>query len=112
MKTVEKIGNGALLVTDGPLKYIEFECLNKFGDLLTHCMSTRAGGVSRGECGALNLGFNRNDSRENVLQNYRLLCGSIGLDMENLVASNQVHGAVVRLVGKATEGRASQGTAI
>lgn len=105
MKTVERIGNGTLLVSDGPLKYIEFECLNKFGYILKHCMSTRIGGVSSGECSTLNLGFNRNDSREHVLQNYRLLCNSVGLDTDNLVISDQVHGTTVRLVGDRDRGK-------
>lgn len=109
MKSVEKIGNGTLLVTDGRLKYIEFECLNTFGNLLTHCMSTRCGGVSTGECSTLNLGFNRNDSRENVIQNYKLLCDSVGLDTGNLVMSNQVHGTVVRLIGKGDKGKGFSG---
>lgn len=105
MKTVEKIGNETLLVTDGQLKYIEFECLNKFDKLLTHCMSTRTGGVSTDECSTLNLGFNRNDSREHVLQNYRLLCDSVGLDTDNLVVSDQVHGVIVRLVAESDRGK-------
>ena len=91
MKTIEKIGNGTNLVIDDELKYIEFECLKEFDEILTHCMSTRLGGISSGECSALNLGFNRKDSRENVLENYRLLCKAAGLETSNLVMTNQVH---------------------
>lgn len=98
MKTIEKIGNETILVTDGELKYIEFECLNKFSNMMTHCMSTRAGGVSTGECSSLNLGFNRNDSRENVLENFRLLCRSAGISTQSLVLTNQVHGTIVQVV--------------
>lgn len=105
MRTIEKIGNGALLVTDGGLKYIEFECLNEFGDMLTHCMSTRIGGISTGECSTLNMGFNRNDSRENILENYRLLCKSVGIDTRNLVMTNQVHGTIIRMVDERDKGK-------
>ena len=32
-----------------------------------HAFTTKFGGVSRGDCESLNLGFNRGDERENVL---------------------------------------------
>lgn len=105
MKSRERIGNGTLLVTDGELKYIEFESLNKYGDRLVHLMSTRIGGVSTGECAALNLGFNRNDSRENVYENYSRLCESAGIDRQSLVVSNQVHGKCIRAVDKNDMGK-------
>lgn len=105
LKTSCKIGNGAILVTDGKLKYIEFECLKKYGDSLIHCMSTRFGGVSAGECGTLNLGFKRKDSRENILENYRILCDSLGIETDSLVLTNQVHGTKVILVDENDKGK-------
>lgn len=105
MKTKEKIGNGTVLVTDGDLRYIEFECLTEYGDMLAHCMSTRSGGFSKGECSSLNLGFNRNDSRDNVLGNFHLLCNSVGFDTKSLVLTNQVHGNIIRNVGKSDIGK-------
>lgn len=105
MKTKEKIGNGTVLVTDGDLRYIEFECLTEYGHLLAHCMSTRAGGFSTGECSSLNLGFNRNDSRDNVLRNFQLMCDSAALDANSLVLTNQVHGNIVRNVDKSDIGK-------
>ena len=105
MKTIEKIGNETLLVTQGSLKYIEFECLNKYKASLTHCMSTRIGGVSRGECSTLNFGFNRNDSRENVIKNYQLLCNALKIDTDSLVLTNQVHDSVIRLVNSTDKGK-------
>lgn len=105
MKKTEKIGSGTTLVTDGELKYIEFECLRKFNDSLIHCMSTRSGGVSQGECSTLNLGFNRNDSKDNVIKNFKLLCDSIGISSESLVLTNQVHDAKVVLVDEDDKGK-------
>jgi len=105
MKTREKLGQETTVVTDGEIKYIEFECLKKFDDKLIHCMSTRIGGVSQGECSSLNLGFNRNDSRENVFHNFRLLCGSVGLDSKSLVLTNQVHETKVALVDENDRGK-------
>ena len=37
-----------------------------------HAFSTRFGGVSEGGLASLNLGFNRGDVRERVMENYRL----------------------------------------
>lgn len=105
MKTSCEIGNGTILVTDGNLKYIEFECLKKYDDSLIHCMSTRIGGVSSGECGTLNLGFKRKDRRENVLENYRILCDSLGIETDSLVLTNQVHGTEVAFVTEADRGK-------
>lgn len=105
MKAIEKIGNEAILVTDGELKYIEFECLNEYREILTHCMSTRIGGVSEGGCSSLNLGFNRKDSRENVLENYNLLCKAVGFDAQSLVLTNQVHETIIRVVDGNDKGK-------
>lgn len=70
--------------------YISFPKLEKCGKV-RHLFSTRHGGVSRGECSAMNLSFNRGDARENVLENYRLLCSAVGINTENLVLSKQTH---------------------
>ena len=105
MKAIEQIGNETILVTVDELKYIEFECLNEYSDMLTHCMSTRVGGVSKGGCSTLNLGFNRNDSRENVLENYQLLCEAVGIDTQSLVLTNQVHDTIIRMVDDCDKGK-------
>lgn len=105
MNTTEKLGSETTIVTNGEIKYVEFECLKKFDDKLIHCMSTRIGGVSQGECSSLNLGFSRNDSRENVLYNFGLLCDSVGLNRESLVLTNQVHETKVALIDENDRGK-------
>lgn len=105
MKSTEKIGKKATLVTDGELKYIEFECLKKYNDKLIHCVSTRYGGVSQGECRSLNLGFNRNDTRDNVVQNYQLLCNSIGVKTDSIVLTNQLHDINVAVIDEKDKGK-------
>lgn len=105
MKKFEKIGTGAVLVTDGSLKYIEFESLNKYRDILVHFMSTRHGGVSRGDCATLNLGFDRNDDRDNVIENFRLICGAAGIGTKSLVFGEQVHGTNVYLADGKDNGK-------
>ena len=56
------------------------------------------GGVSNSIYGPMNLSFNRGDSRENVLENYKILCGAVGIDINKLVLTHQTHTANVRAV--------------
>ncbi|MBR1738275.1 MAG: peptidoglycan editing factor PgeF [Firmicutes bacterium] len=73
----------------GDIEYLTFESFDKTG-LVKHCFSTRKGGVSEGVYESMNLSF-RKDKRENVIENYRLLCEAIGADYRNVVFSDQVH---------------------
>jgi YfiH family protein len=72
---------------------------------MTHCFSTRVGGVSTGECTSLNFGFNRNDSRENVLENYKRIADVLKIDYRNMVFSNQVHDSRIKIVDEADRGK-------
>jgi len=74
----------------GDLKYYQIDEFLKTG-LVKHCFTTRCGGVSKGEYSSLNLRFNCNDFRENVLDNYKIICDEIDVDYKNLVLSKQVH---------------------
>ena len=62
-----------------------------------HAFSTRYGGVSEGDFSSLNLGFNRGDEAEKVLENYRKLGEATGIDTMHADYTNQVHGNVVRI---------------
>ena len=75
---------------NGSLVYYTVDSFDKTG-LVRHGFSTRLGGVSSGETATLNLGFNKRDTRENVLKNYEIICSSIGIDSKKLVLSNQIH---------------------
>ncbi len=89
----------------GDLVYLEFANLKEYDSMLTHCFTTRLGGVSTGECTALNLSFNRNDSRDNVLQNYRIIAQALGVDFNKLVLSHQVHDNKIKYVGLEDAGK-------
>lgn len=87
------------------VKYLvitEFEDTN----LVNHCFSTRIGGVSTGEAGTLNFGFSRKDTRENVLENFKIICKTIDVDFNRLVLTDQVHD---NRVYKVTEKDAGKG---
>ena len=62
-----------------------------------HAFTTRTGGVSEGVFESLNLGGNRGDAPEAVLENHRLLSDALGFDTAQAVRLDQVHGASVHL---------------
>lgn len=70
-----------------------------------HGFTTRTGGVSGGIFSSLNLGTNRGDDPALVRENYRRLCGALGVDCGKLVFSSQVHGDTVRCVTSADLGK-------
>ena len=72
------------------IDYVIFNKWKNSSDLI-HCFTTRNGGVSTGDCSSLNLGFNRGDIRENVIENYERICEAIGVKLDSLVLSKQVH---------------------
>ncbi|MCG8500124.1 MAG: peptidoglycan editing factor PgeF [Firmicutes bacterium] len=74
----------------GRLEYLTIPAFENAG-LVAHCFTTRLGGVSTGECETLNMGLYRNDIRENVMENYRIITKQVGIDYNGLVFSNQVH---------------------
>jgi len=52
----------------------------------------------------LNLSFQRDDSRENVVRNFELLSENTGIPIENMVLTRQVHGSDITLVNKKHSG--------
>jgi len=63
---------------------------NRFPELLGG-FTTRYGGVSTGAYASLNLNFNRSDAPEIVMENYRLLGEELGVALDSMVLSHQVH---------------------
>lgn len=59
---------------------------------LVQGFTTRFGGVSRGPYESLNLNFYREDDPSRVMENFRLLSGELGVPLEDMVLSKQVHG--------------------
>lgn len=67
---------------------------------MKHCFTTRRGGVSTDEYESMNLRMNCSDSRENIMENYCIICRELGIDTDSLVLSKQVHGVDIADVGK------------
>ncbi|MCX7711070.1 MAG: peptidoglycan editing factor PgeF [Clostridia bacterium] len=103
---IKKLDNESINhVKKGDLEYIQFKNLSKYDSLVTHCFTTRKGGVSTGECSTLNMGFNRKDQRENVEANYKRISEALGIDYKNMAFSNQVHDSKVRIVTENDRGK-------
>lgn len=85
------------LVRKGNISYYISERFEETG-LVNHCISTREGGVSGGCYSSMNLRFNCDDTRENVLENFRLISEAAGMDSRRLVISKQTHDDVVHTV--------------
>ena len=84
--------------------YVGFTPLEKY-PFLRYGFSTRLGGVSRGMFASMNLGFCRGDSDENVIENYKRLCDSLGISPEHLIFTDQVHKTNVRVATSADWGK-------
>lgn len=68
---------------------------------VSHCFTTRAGGVSQGVCSSLNLSFSRGDAPQAVQENFRRVAEAFGVTPEHIVCSMQTHTTNVRRVGRA-----------
>lgn len=82
--------------------FIYYTCTQLEG--VRHAFTTKAGGVSQGDCAGLNLGFNRGDTRENVLENYRILSKALSVDPDRLTLTHQIHQDKVSVVTEETIG--------
>lgn len=81
----------------------EFPALSALS-CVRHGMSTRLGGVSDGIFESMNLSFTRGDSHENVAENYRRFCETVGVTAERCVMTRQTHSVNVRCVTAADAG--------
>lgn len=58
---------------------------------IKHGFTTRVGGVSKGIYESFNLGLHLDDNPEDVMENYKRLGNSLGIDYTRISAPNQVH---------------------
>lgn len=86
----------------------------QYGDLIyytcdklpvRHAFTTKAGGVSTGDCASLNLGINRGDDPQHVYENYKRLAAALGVPPDRLTLTQQVHADKVAVVDEADVGK-------
>ncbi len=92
--------NNLKINKNGDLVYITFPRLEACG-VVRHIFSTRLGGVSKGQYSTMNTSFLGGDDFSSVEENYRRLCGVVGIDISHLVLSKQTHTNNVKTVTKA-----------
>ncbi len=83
---------------------LEFPALEKTG-IVSHCFSTRLGGVSQGIYSSMNLCYTRDDDPENVTENFRRLGAAKNWDISDMVLSDQTHTTNVRVVTDEDRGK-------
>ena len=83
------------------MRYHDFTYMTAPAIPFTHCFTTRLGGVSEGCLDSLNLGENRGDKPQNVVENYRIVREAMGIEGKPLCFTKQVHETDVRVVTSA-----------
>jgi len=81
----------------GEIVYLTYPILEE-QKWLSHCFSTRIGGVSEGIYASMNFREDAEDKEENVRENYRRMARVLGADVNRFVRSRLVHGKQVHLV--------------
>lgn len=87
----------------GDFQYVVFENLKKT-KLVSHCFTTRLGGVSKGVYESMNLSFTRGDQVEDVLQNFHILSDALALDYNGYVLTHQTHTTNIRHITQTQRG--------
>ena len=96
--------NTCLLEGGDELEYLTFPSLEETG-MVRHLITTRLGGVSKGEYASMSLSFTRGDREEDVHENYRRISHVLGCRPQNMVASQQTHTTNIRRVGVEDSGK-------
>ena len=84
--------------------YLEYPLFQETG-IVTSAFSTRLGGVSEGYYSSLNLSFDRGDDPARVLENFKRIGASMGVNVEDMVLSKQTHTTNVRVVTAEDKGK-------
>lgn len=69
-------------------------------EMVRHGFSTKLGGVSKGCWASMNLSTSRGDSLEAVRENQRRMAKALGVEVANMVYTDQIHETKVERVGK------------
>lgn len=67
-------------------------------NLTKHLFTTRIGGISSGKYDSMNLSLKRYEKKEEVYENFKIICDIGEFSYKDMVFSDQVHGDVVRKV--------------
>lgn len=97
--------NNCTLNKNENVTYITYPNLSKL-DFINHASSTRAGGISSiSYLSQMNLGFHTDDTKENVLENFKIFANAIGTDINNMVSSSQFHNENIKIATSLDRGK-------
>ncbi len=85
-------------------KYITFPSFEKHDDII-HGFTTRKGGVSKGSFESMNIGFSTGDSDENIKRNIEIMAEKLGINVDDIVETNQSHTNNIKYVTEEHKGR-------
>lgn len=103
-EVIKENADEVLLEKDG-VTFLQFKNMQKYNDKITHCFTTRKGGISSGVYESMNLGFNTGDDKENVFENFKRISIALNIEYKNMVFSNQIHEANVKTVDENDKGK-------
>lgn len=92
------------IINKGGIQFTVFKRLKEI-PFIRHGFSTRIGGNSKGIYRYLNLGLKTGDNQESVKENIKGFISAVGLNHEDLVVSDQVHGDNIRVVNSEDKGK-------
>lgn len=75
----------------------EFSNISEYKEV-SHYISGRRGGVSKGDLGELNLSFKVNDEKANVVENRKRLAEAMGVISEKILFPSQTHSTNIKVI--------------
>ncbi len=104
IKTIYNAETFGDMEVSGSLPLLTFPSFTETG-LVKHGFTTRAGGVSEGYLGSLNLSFSRGDREEAVRENFRRTAEALDVAEDSFVFTDQTHTVNLLRVGAEDAGK-------
>lgn len=99
-----KINKGFKHNLKNGVEYLTIPSFEKAGGL-THCFTTRKGGVSEGGFSSLNFSFGREKNKDSIIKNFKTIAKTLNVSFEDMVLDNYGHTPNVFLVGENERGK-------
>lgn len=90
----------------GGLNLYQFSNLGRYGEI-SHFITSREGGFSKGPFKSLNTGFHVGDNDWDVLQNRKKLAHMLGCDLGNFTFASQTHSSNLAIIDVCKKGKGS-----
>lgn len=89
---------------DNGVTLLSYPSLSATG-IVSHCFSTRMGGVSEGIYSSMNLSYSRGDNPDAVTCNFKRLAEAMNWDINNMIFSDQTHTTNIRKITEEDAGK-------